>query len=386
MNSERKRPRTLLGELVRQRGRTAEEFSEDAEVFAREHGIDATLSPRHLHRLMSGGRDDGRSLGPVRAGTRKLLETMFSVPVEQLLRPVPPAQAERFDSSDDALSLRARIAAGRTVDAQTIDLLRRKLDITRVIDRRLGASALLGELRGQIEQMEQALGNALNPVVRSSLAEVLVDASTLAGWQSLDQGMVGEAWDHYNRARAAAREADSRELEAYACAGQAVVLLDVGDSKAAVELTDHARALAKGQTSGLLRSWLTAGYGEACAANGDQRECLNAFDDALRSMTSRPMSPETPYLVFGPTHLERWRGNALARLGEPEAIPVLSDVLDQLDPTFTRAATALRVDLVQVFTATGEMAAAAEQAQHARLLAAQIGSIRQRRRLDALVI
>jgi tetratricopeptide (TPR) repeat protein len=385
MDSEKGRPRTLFGELVRQRGRTAEEFSEDAELYAREHGLDATLSPRHVHRLMSGCRADGRPLGPVRAGTRKLLEEMFSVPVDQLLRPVPAAQVEQFDSSDDALRLRARIAAGRNVDAQTIELLRQKLDITRVIDRRLGASALLGELRGQIAQMEQALGNTLNQAVRSSLAEVLVDASTLAGWQSLDQGLMSDAWNHYNCARTAAREADSRELEAYACAGQAVVLLDIGDTRAAVELTNHASTIAKGRTSKLLYSWLTAGYGEACAADGRPRECLSAFDDALRLMTDRPEFAESPYLVFGPTHLDRWRSNALARLGEPEAISLLSDVLDKLDPTFTRAATALRVDLVQVFTATGEKAAAAEHAQHARLLAAQIGSTRQRKRLDAVL-
>jgi hypothetical protein len=102
-------------------------------------------------------------------------------------------------------------------------------------------------------------------------------------------------------------------------------------------------------------------------------------------MPSQAEFPETPYLVFDSTHLARWRGNALARLGEPEAIAVLSDVLDRLDPTFARAATALRVDLVQVFTATGEKETAAEHAQHARLLAAQIGSTRQRKRLDALL-
>jgi len=382
---ERGHPRTLFGELLRQRRQTAEEFSEQAETFAREHGLSATLSPRHVQRLASGQRADGRPLGPVRPVTRRLLEEMLSVPVDQLLQPAPTAAVDAFDQSDDALQLRARVASGRNLDSHTVTLLRQKLDITRVIDRRLGAAALLGELRGQIEQMERALGNVLSRELRSSLSEVLVDASTLAGWQSLDQGLVGNAWDHYNRARGAAREANSHELEAYACAGQAVVLLDIGETDAAVELTGYARTLAKGRTPKLLYSWLTAGYGEACAANGDHRASLTAFDDASHSMPSQAEYPETPFLVFDPTHLERWRGNALARLGEPEAIGVLSDVLDRLDPSFTRAATALRVDLVQVFTATGEKETAATHAQHARLLAAQIGSTRQRRRLDALL-
>lgn len=382
---EHERAGTLFGELIRQRRQTAEEFSEEAEKFARERGLRATLSSRHVQRLASGRRADGQPLGPVRPATRQLLEEMLSAPVEQLLQPITGPTIAPPELSDDILQLQARIAAGRNLDAHTVSLLRQKLDITRVIDRRLGASALLDELRGQIGQIERALCTVLDQSVRSGLAEVLVDASTLAGWQSLDQGFVIDAWDHYNRARAAAHEASSCELEAYACAGQAVVLLDIDDTRAAVELTNHARTIAEGRTPKLLYSWLTAGYGEACAANGNHNECMRAFDDASRSMPSQADYSEAPYLVFDPTHLERWRGNALARLGKPEAIDVLSEVLRRLDPTFARAATALRVDLVQVFTVLGQQEAAATHAKDARLLAAQIGSTRQRRRLDALL-
>ena len=75
----------------------------------------------------------------------------------------------------------------------------------------------------------------------------------------------------------------------------------------------------------------------------------------------------------------------LARLGAREAIDVLTDVLERLDPGFTRAETTLRIDLAQVFTATGEKDAAAAHAERARLLAAQVGSVRQRKRLATLV-
>ncbi|TWP45814.1 hypothetical protein FKR81_38235 [Lentzea tibetensis] len=375
----------MFGELLRQRRQTAEEFSEQAEKYAREHELDATLSARHVHRLTSGVRADGRPLGPVRQSTRRLLEEMLSVPIERLLEPVYKSAQEWPVLADDDLGLQARIAAGRNVDAHTVALLRQKLDITRVIDRRLGASALLGELRAQIGQMEHALRDVLNQTTRSSLAEVLVDASALAGWQSLDQGFVSDSWDHYNTARMAAREARSCALEAYACAGQAVVLLDIGETRTAVELTDYACTIAKGRVPKLLYSWLTAGYGEACAANGESQVCMRAFDDALRSMPTTADNSETPYLVFDPTHLARWRGNALARLGTCEAIDVLSDVLSRLDPTFTRAETALRVDLVQVLTITGQKDEAAAHAERARLLATQIGSARQRKRLVSLL-
>ncbi|SEQ62882.1 hypothetical protein SAMN05216188_10484 [Lentzea xinjiangensis] len=374
------RPGTLFGELLRQRRLTAEQFSRQAELFARQRGMKVTLGARQVQRLASGVREDGRPLGPPRLVTQRLLEEMFSVPIDRLLAPV---KAPTPSVSED-LELQARITRGRNVDRETVRLLQQKLDITRVIDRRLGASVLLGELRAQIDQMDGMLDDVLDRSVQTSLAAVVVDASALAGWQSLDQGDVRDAWAFYNKAVRAGRHAQSPALEAYASAGKAVVLLDLGETQAAVDLTDHARRTARGRVPRLLVSWLTAAYGEACAANGEHTRSMRAFDDALGAIPADDSS-EPPYLVFDGTHLSRWRGNALARLGAPEAIDVLSDVLERLDPSFARAETALRIDLAQVFTATGDKDAAAAHAERARLLATQVGSVRQRKRLASLV-
>ncbi|WP_367131507.1 hypothetical protein [Saccharothrix sp. HUAS TT1] len=383
MGSEHRR--TLLSELLHERGLTAEEFAERANRFAYEHGIDATLSTRHVHRLATGQRADGRPLGPVRAGTKRLLEEMLGVPIDRLLKPSAPTPSETQSWTGEALELRARITSGRAVDQGTVSLFQQKLDLTRVIDRRLGASALLGELRAQIDQMWGLLGNVLDQRSRAALARVLVDACTLAGWQSLDQGLLRESWEHYDKARSAARVAESSALEAYACAGQAVVLLDIGEPDTAVELTRYACAVAEHRAPGLLTSWLLAGHGEALAAAGDRDNGLRAFDHAAWIMSDRPGGTEAPYLVFDETHLARWRGSALARLGEPAAVEVLSGVLDRLHPDFARAETALRVDLVQVLSVHGERHEVSAHAERARLLAAQVGSVRQRQRLEALI-
>ncbi|MEV0681170.1 hypothetical protein AB0I60_32100 [Actinosynnema sp. NPDC050436] len=375
----------MLSELLHERGLTAEEFSEHANRYAYEHGIDATLSARHVHRLASGHRADGRPLGAPRTGTRRLLEQMLGVPVDRLLKPSSASAPEARNWSSEALELRARISSGRNVDQQTASLLQEKLNLTRVIDRRLGGATLLDELRAQINQMWQLLGDVLDHQVRARLASVIADASTLAGWQSLDQGMVRESWEHYDKARSAARVAESRSLEAYACAGQAVVLLDIGDMPAALDLTDHALDIARGHAPTFLAAWLTAAHGETLAANGRDSDSLRAFDVAARLITDESDRASAPYLVFDVTHLTRWRGSALARLGSREAIDVLISVLDQLDPTFTRAETALRVDLVQALSANGARAEVEAHAERARLLAAQIGSSRQRRRLEALI-
>lgn len=80
-------------------------------------------------------------------------------------------------------------------------------------------------------------------------------------------------------------------------------------------------------------------------------------------------------------HLARWRGHALARIGDPEAVPVLTDALQAHDAEFTRAEAALRVDLVLAHLAAGDPESAAEQRQKATIVADSVGSVRQRRRL-----
>lgn len=372
---------TMLSTLLRERGVTAEEFSEQANRYARQHGIDATLSPRHVHRLASGRRADGRPLGPVRLGTRRLLEEMLGIPVDRLLKPTTASPDEVRDWSSEALELRARIASGRNVDQHTIALLQEKLDLTRVIDRRLGGTLLLGELRAQVDQMWALLASILNHSTRISLARVLVDSCTLAGWQSLDQGDVHESWQHYDRARSAARVAESSALEAYACAGQAVVLMDIGNADSATELTAHACHIAHGSSPAILTAWLYAGHGEALAATGDEAGSQRAFDNAEKSLIED--NTDAPYLVFDSTHLARWRGSAMARLHSQDATEVLTAALERMDPSFTRAEAALRIDLAQTLTNQRKYDEAAAHIDRARLLAAQIGSTRQRRRLEA---
>jgi tetratricopeptide (TPR) repeat protein len=372
--------RTMLERLIRDRRQTPEEFCDEAERYARDRPDVVPISVRHLQRLMAGRRADGQPLGPVRPATRRLLEGMLGAPIHALL--ASPTVDETSAAADE-VELRARLAGARGVDAQAVGLFQQKLDLTRVMDRRLGAPALLGELRHQIEHMDEMLRYSAQPGIRSALARVLVDARTLAGWQSLDQGLTVDAWRHYDGAKAAAREACSEPLLAYATAAQAVVLLDVGETQSAVDLAAHALRTAD-ECPALLRSWLNAAYGDVCAADGRRTESLRAFDRADRAMPTVVDPAETPYLVFGRVHLERWRGSALARLSDRDAATTLMAALEGLDSSFTRAETALRVDLVQVLRAAGARDEMAVHAQRATMLSLQIGSVRQRNRLRLL--
>jgi 8-oxo-dGTP pyrophosphatase MutT (NUDIX family) len=79
--------RTVLEQKIRERRQTFEEFAAYAETYAREHKEPGTLGVRHLQRLVSGRRSDGRPLGPVRPETARLLERIFCMNIDELLAP-----------------------------------------------------------------------------------------------------------------------------------------------------------------------------------------------------------------------------------------------------------------------------------------------------------
>jgi hypothetical protein len=79
------RPRTLLEHLLRQQARTYDEIAADFNALAAEAGERATISARHLRRLASGERT---GTTPV---TRRVLQTMFGRPLDELLHPPPRA-------------------------------------------------------------------------------------------------------------------------------------------------------------------------------------------------------------------------------------------------------------------------------------------------------
>jgi hypothetical protein len=239
-------------------------------------------------------------------------------------------------------------------------------------------------VRAKATQVTRLVVHSLSIGIREQLAGLLSELHTLAGWQALDLGEVSAAWQHYEHAKTAACASGSVQFEAHAAAEQAFVLLDLGDATAAVDLLATTRETADRACSRRLRAWLAASHGEAFAADNQRSESLRAFDTAERLLPTDATSDDGPYVALDSTHLARWRGHALARFGDPEAVDVLTGALNRLDPSFIRAETALRVDLVMAFAAIGERGEARIHAKQAARLADDIGSARQRRRIRAL--
>ncbi|MFI7675157.1 hypothetical protein [Actinophytocola sp. NPDC049390] len=374
--------RTLLEQLIRdERGETFEEFVAYAEDYARRHRLPGTLSLRHLLRLASGRKADGSPVGKPRPATANLLESIFGVPVDELL------SAPRSGPADEeTIELRQRLNAARHVDLAVIDLLREQLDSLRRLDRQMGAIVAYGEVREKVEQVRQLHSYSLAPGVRTELARLLAELGALAGWEALDRYEIGQAWEHHELAKRAAREAESNGLLAHATAQQALVLADLGEVRPALDQLEQARSLVERAAPAVLRAWLAAAHGEGLAAAGRRDEALRAFDEAGTLLPADPVDPSLPFLFLAGAHLDRWRGHALARLGDAEALGVLTSALQRLDPTFTRAATALRVDLASALLRDGQSGEAWSHVRRAERLANEIGSARQRRRIQSLSV
>src|SRR5262249_26492912 len=95
---------------------------------------------------------------------------------------------------------------------------------------------------------------------------------------------------------------------------------------------------------------------------------------------------DVPGLFLNEAHLRRWRGNALALMGDGAAVDDLCSALERIDSSFTRAEAGLRIDLAQAYPARGKLTDARHQARQARLFANRTGSVRHRRRIDQLAL
>jgi transcriptional regulator with XRE-family HTH domain len=311
---------------------------------------------------------------------RKVLRSIFGMTDAELFQNVP----DQVPIDHAYAELAGRIEIARTVDRRMVETLAKQTELLRSIDRQMGAAGLVDQMAAHLTTLEDALAYSVLASSRRPVAAVLSSASTLAGWQALDVGAVDRAWRHYELARRAAIEAESAPLLAHAMGEQAYVLVDLGQPALAVELVREAINAARRKAPGRLLAWLFSAEAEICALLGDEAPGRRALDAASQALPGgeEPRDEAVPGLFLNDAHLRRWRGNALALLGDGGAVDDLYGALAGMDGTFTRATAGLYLDLAQAHIARGEPGDAREQVRTARLLIARTGSLRHRRRLD----
>ena len=221
---------------------------------------------------------------------------------------------------------------------------------------------------------------------RSAFAEILSDASALAGVHALDRGAPDMAWRHYERARTTAALAQSPRALAAATCGLVEVLVEVGEPEVALTLladTDRditsahpapvrlAAARAIAAAAACRPSVALAALAEI-AASGPQQ----ASADAPSTRAIDRVYPTDSSTELADVH--RWRGRALALLGE-QATDDLRVALGA-EPGPVRHRAEVLADLAAALAADAPEEADA-YAREARDLAVRIGAPRLAARL-----
>lgn len=356
-----------------------ERLVREIERYARQHML-TVASLASLHVYVSEWENGRRQISERYA---KILRALLGITDDELHGRRTSAVAPAADGYDELVS---RIDAARSVSLTMVKTFMDQTELLRTVDRQMGAASLIDQMTGHLATLEDALTFAVLPETRRPVAQALAGAATLAAWQALDSGAVERAWRNYELGKRAAQEAGEPMYLAHATAEQAYVLCDAGRPATAVELVRDAIRAGGTQLSPRRKAWLFAAEAEICAKAGLADDCRRALDEAARWLPDgqEARDPDMLSIFLNEGHLRRWRGNALALLGDDDAVDSLYDALGALDPTFIRAAAGLRCDLAQAHLARGEYEQGREHLQQARLLANRTGSVRQRRRIEQL--
>ncbi|GAA4656296.1 hypothetical protein GCM10023347_01920 [Streptomyces chumphonensis] len=314
----------------------------------------------------------------------RILRALLGVTDQELLAPENSAGGLVSVGGYDELT--ARIDSARSVSATMVKTFMDQTEFLRTVDRQMGAAGLVDQMTGHLSTLEDALTFAVLPETRRPVARALAGAATLAAWQALDMGAVERAWRHYELGKRAAQEADEPMYLVHAMGEQAYVLADAGRPALAVDLVRDAQRVGSGRLSPRLRAWLHAAEAELSAKAGMPDDCRRALEKATACMPTGETARDDDMLsiFLNEGHLTRWRGNALALLGDDEAVSSLYQALDTIEPSFIRAAAGLRCDLAHAHLARHEYDEAREHLREARLLANRTNSVRHRRRIEQL--
>ncbi|MCB1298834.1 MAG: hypothetical protein KDB08_07625 [Microthrixaceae bacterium] len=311
---------------------------------------------------------------------RRVLRIMYSATDAELGFTTSRALPVLVDGQGHELA--ARLATASKVDAALIVALAAEVEALRRQDRTFGAALLSERMGALVDQLTKLMDYSLTPDATAGLAAVLADAATLAGWQAVDTGSMVRAWGHFTTATHAARIAGSSTLLAHALGERAYAILQTGDATTARATVTHALTL--DALPPRVKAWLHAASAEFAAADDARDDALTAFDRAAAVIPARGSSDEdTPFILLDSTHLARWRGSALARLADPDAIHHLMTALNAPHGAHTaRGMAGLHADLATAHATLRDREQALHHVREAERLAQQIGS---QRLLDRLL-
>lgn len=286
MARPRREPRTLLEHLIQQRDRTYEEMAAE---FSR---LDerATISARHLARMARGERGTAGAT----PATRRALQAMFGIPLDDLLRPWAPHLETAAPATDGQLVLpspgnergiitmaaeRARrftLLASESTTPEAVDQLRDDVQRLALAYPQRPLTELLGDLAETQDTLFALLERRQTPQQARQLHFLASIASGLLAKASHDLADPHAAMLQARTAVLCADQADHNGLRAWLRGLQSMVAYWAGRYAEAVRYAEQGTVFSE-QGGGTTSVWLPVSAARAYAALGNSERALQAI-------------------------------------------------------------------------------------------------------------
>ena len=284
----------------------------------------------------------------------------------QLVATLRPAMPDDNDSEIEALELSQRISAS-DVSHETLERLERAADTMAMAYATTPPNLLLPRVRRHLDYVT-ALVDARKTL--SQHRRLLV----IGGWFALLRATLhidlkqGAAADAYlTTAGQLAEQAEHPEIAAWCLETKAWDVLTAGDYRQALQLSQHAQAVAPLDGSAYIQA--TAQEGRAWARLGDRDTTRKVLDRVERLAGARP-APDRPehHYQYDPAKARSYAATTLSWAGDPAAENVAREVISELTREGSvrpRRVASANLDLGLALLAVGkpdEAAAAASRA------------------------
>lgn len=393
--------RTVVEQRIRELRMTLEEFVEYFERVARDcKEPKATLSLRHLHRLVIGRRGDGRPLGPLRPATVRVLEHIFGESITTLLaasRPAPELTNSDAVSSSGASSVLLPIVNGQPVlmpvaaDTQLgLSLFGNEVSANgnsyasamnsfRAADRQVGGGHLYATV---VKYLHTEVALPLFGVETHSGGSKLVFAAAaalteMAGWMAQEAGRDQAAEQHFVRSLDLVKIGGDRQLGVHVLASMSHLTLHRGRPAEAIQLARRGRdSLARGPRQPELEALLLAMQARGFAALRRIDDCRQLLLQAERALSALPTGERSPWVSrFDEGSLAGEAARCLHQIGDlNEAGRQAARVIELRPGDRTRSRAFGQLILATVLTAQGKSDEACAMAQQVLQATQQLGS------------
>jgi tetratricopeptide (TPR) repeat protein len=279
---------------------------------------------------------------------------------------------------DEQERLAQAIALPSRVDAQVIDHIEAMLQHCKRQEDALGPHAVLQTVLAQ-RHLVDALLSECSESLRPRLLSVYSSMSSSIGTYCFDLEDTASAMHYCDQAREAAQETRNTELAIYALCMMSYFASWQGKAHAGIDFAASAQSLVGKTDDVLLQAYAAERAASAYGFDGQHKECMTTFDQALARLAvpAGRRLPESPVYWVNEGFIASKQSECLLRLGNPaEAATSTQKALQLVDNSFIHGLAYCTLRLGTARLLSGDIEEAARVIGEGVALAVRIRSAR----------